>query len=144
MDLGEIGSSSLRLKEELPDLLSDRDKIADGLVPKTMDAVFGQQETAWKTERRPSKSGSGYTTWIVIIKTGTPLRGSPRRREPRFAVGRHLPRRRARRAGVLPRDSMAAGCRGPHQAASTCWRARRKAISGSKSTRAGGCYRKES
>ena len=59
-----------RLKEELPDLLSDRDKIAYGLVPEAMDAVFGQQETAWKTERRPSKSGSGYTTWIVIIEPG--------------------------------------------------------------------------
>ena len=56
-----------RLKEELPDLLSDRDKIAYGLVPKAMNAVFGQQETAWKTEKRPSKSGSGYTTWIVLI-----------------------------------------------------------------------------
>jgi hypothetical protein len=59
-----------RLKEEVPDLLSDRDKIAYSLVPKAMDAVFGQQETAWKTERRPSKSGSGYTTWIVIVETG--------------------------------------------------------------------------
>lgn len=56
-----------RLKEELPDLLSDRDKIAYGLVPKAMNAVFGQQETAWKTEKRPAKSGSGYTTWIVVI-----------------------------------------------------------------------------
>jgi len=59
-----------RLKEELPDLLSDRDNIAYGLVPKAMEAVFGQQETGWKTERRPSKSGSGYTTWIVIVETG--------------------------------------------------------------------------
>jgi hypothetical protein len=58
------------LKQELPDLLSDRDRIAYRLVPKAMDAVFGQQETAWKTERRPSKSGSGDTTWIVIIETG--------------------------------------------------------------------------
>ena len=66
-----------RLKGELPDLLSDRDKIAYGLVPKAMDAVFGQQETAWKTERRPSKSGSGYTTWIMIIETGTADRTAP-------------------------------------------------------------------
>lgn len=59
-----------RLKQELPDRLSEGDKIAYHLVAKAMDAVFGQQETAWKTERRPSKSGSGYTTWIVIIDTG--------------------------------------------------------------------------
>jgi hypothetical protein len=55
------------LKEMLPDVLSDGDKIAYGLVPKAMNAVFGQQETAWKTEKRASKSGSGYTTWIVVI-----------------------------------------------------------------------------
>jgi hypothetical protein len=36
-------------------------------VPKAMDIVFGQQKTAWKTEKRPAKSGRGYTTWIVII-----------------------------------------------------------------------------
>ncbi len=59
-----------RLKEELPDLLSDRDRIAYGLVPKAMDAVFGQQETVWKTERRPSRNSSGYTTWIVVIEAG--------------------------------------------------------------------------
>jgi hypothetical protein len=29
--------------------------------------TIGQQETAWKTEKRPAKSGSGYTTWIVVI-----------------------------------------------------------------------------
>ena len=59
-----------RLKEELPDLLPDRDEIAYSLVPKAMDATFGEQKTAWNTERRPSKSGSGYTTWIVIIENG--------------------------------------------------------------------------
>jgi len=59
-----------RLKEELPEHFIDRDKIAYVLVPKAMDAVFGQQNIAWKTEKRPSKRGSGFTTWIVIIKTG--------------------------------------------------------------------------
>lgn len=59
-----------RLKEELPEHLIDRDNIAYRLVPKAMDAVFGQQDTVWKTEKRPSKSGNGFTTWIVIIKTG--------------------------------------------------------------------------
>ena len=59
-----------RLKEELPESLIDRDNIAYRLVPKVMDAVFGQQNTVWKTEKRPSKSGKGFTTWIVIIKTG--------------------------------------------------------------------------
>lgn len=59
-----------RLKQELPVLLSDRDEIAYGLVPKAMDGTFGPQETAWKTEKRPSKSGSGFTTWIVATKTG--------------------------------------------------------------------------
>ncbi|MDX2253314.1 MAG: hypothetical protein NW202_13595 [Nitrospira sp.] len=57
-----------RLKEELSERLVDRDDIAYRLVPKAMDAVFGQQNTAWETEKRPSKSGNGFTTWIVIFK----------------------------------------------------------------------------
>ena len=59
-----------RLKEELPEHLLDRDQIAYKLVPKAMDIVFGQQKSAWKTEKRPAKSGRGYTTWIVITQTG--------------------------------------------------------------------------
>lgn len=55
-----------RLKEELPNHLRDRDNIAYGLVPKAMSITFGQQETAWSTEKRPSKSGTGLTTWIVV------------------------------------------------------------------------------
>jgi len=58
-----------RLKEELLESISNRDNIAYKLVPKAMDVVFGQQNSAWKTEKRPSKSGKGFTTWIVIIKT---------------------------------------------------------------------------
>jgi hypothetical protein len=57
-----------RLKEELPENLIDPDNIAYSLVPKAMDAVFGKQNTAWMTEKRPSKSDNGLTTWIVIIK----------------------------------------------------------------------------
>jgi len=60
-----------RLKEELPECLADRDNISYRLVPEAMDAVFGQQNTAWKTTKRPSKSTNGFTTWIVIIKTST-------------------------------------------------------------------------
>jgi hypothetical protein len=56
-----------RIKEELPEQLNDRNNIAYRLVPKALDAVFGEQHTAWKTEKRPSKSGEGETTWIVII-----------------------------------------------------------------------------
>ena len=47
-------------------MLSDRDQIAYGLVPKAMNAVFGEQTVAWGTEKRPAKSGTGFTTWIVI------------------------------------------------------------------------------
>jgi len=57
-----------RIKEDLPERLADRDNIAYKLVPIVMDTVFGQQNTAWKTEKRPSKNGKGLTTWIVIIK----------------------------------------------------------------------------
>jgi hypothetical protein len=58
-----------RIKEELPYDLVNRDNAAYSLVPKAMDTVFGLQNTSWKTDKRPSKSGNGYTTWIVIIKT---------------------------------------------------------------------------
>jgi len=55
------------LRGALPEGLSDRSNIAFKLVPKAMNAIFGKQNTAWKTERRPSKSGKGETTWIVIL-----------------------------------------------------------------------------
>lgn len=55
-----------RLKQELPQQLGDVDRIAYRLVPKAMNAVFGQQGDAWSTEKRPSRGGSGYTTWIVV------------------------------------------------------------------------------
>lgn len=58
-----------RLKEALPDVLSDRDNLAYRLVPKAMNAIFGQQDTAWKSEKRPSSSGSKPTTWIVVIQS---------------------------------------------------------------------------
>ena len=56
-----------RIKEELPERLSDRDNVAYKLVPIVMDTVFGPQNAAWGTEKRPSKRGKGLTTWIVII-----------------------------------------------------------------------------
>jgi hypothetical protein len=56
-----------RLKEELPESLSNRDNIAYGLVPKAMNETFGEQGIAWKTIKQPARSGDGYTTWIVII-----------------------------------------------------------------------------
>jgi len=55
------------LKEALPKHLDGCNGIAYRLVPKAMDIVFGEQNIAWKTEKRPSKSGKGHTTWIVII-----------------------------------------------------------------------------
>ncbi len=54
-----------RLKEELPDVMSDQDKVAYDLVPTALNAVFGKE--GWKTEKRPSKSKPGYfTTWVVV------------------------------------------------------------------------------
>lgn len=54
-----------RLKEDLPDVMSDRDRVAYDLVPKALNAVFG--EDGWETEKRPSKSkAGGFTTWVVV------------------------------------------------------------------------------
>jgi len=55
------------LKEALPEHLSDRSNIAYKPVPKAMNTIFGKQNTAWKTEKRPSKSGNGQTTWVVTL-----------------------------------------------------------------------------
>jgi len=55
------------LKDALPEHLTDRSNIAYNLVPKAMNAIFGKQNVAWKTEKRPSKSGKGETTWVVIL-----------------------------------------------------------------------------
>jgi hypothetical protein len=54
------------LEDALPDVLNDRNKIAYDLVREFMNDVFGADK--WQTERRPSKSGSGTTTWIVLKK----------------------------------------------------------------------------
>lgn len=55
-----------RLKKELPRHLAAVDRIAYCLVPKAMSAVFGEQGIAWSTVKRPSKGGTGLTTWIVV------------------------------------------------------------------------------
>jgi len=55
------------LKEKLPDVISNRDSLAHQLVPRAMTAVFGEQEVGWGTERRESKSGKGFTTWLVVL-----------------------------------------------------------------------------
>jgi hypothetical protein len=60
-----------QLKKFIPDVLSDRDNMAHRLVPKAMTAIFGKQEVGWKTEKRPSKSGSGFTTWILVLQRET-------------------------------------------------------------------------
>ncbi len=55
-----------RLKEALPPKLPDLDTTAYRLVPKAMQSAFGEQGVAWHTESRPSKSGKGRTTWVVV------------------------------------------------------------------------------
>ena len=64
------------LKKFLPDILTDKDKIAHSLVPEAMNATFGKQGTKWNTEKRPAKSGSGNTTWVVIIPESDDLSGT--------------------------------------------------------------------
>jgi hypothetical protein len=54
----------VKLVESLPDVISDRDQFAYSIVSRAMNSIFG--EGRWDTERRPSKSGSGTTSWIVV------------------------------------------------------------------------------
>jgi hypothetical protein len=57
------------LEKALPDILADRNQIAYGLVRTFMDEVIGVEK--WQTERRPSRSGSGMTTWVVLKQETT-------------------------------------------------------------------------
>ena len=58
----------LHLMSNLPDIIdeAERDRIAHNLVPKAMDTAFGKEH--WKTEKRPSKSREGMTTWIIVLE----------------------------------------------------------------------------
>jgi len=57
----------VRIAELLPDVINDRDNVAYSIVPQAMNNIFG--EGGWDTERRPSRSGNGTTTWIVVRDT---------------------------------------------------------------------------
>ena len=56
------------LSNHLPQILDEQEKqkIAFSIVPRTMDEVFGKDR--WDREKRPSKSGPGTTTWLVLKK----------------------------------------------------------------------------
>lgn len=51
------------IKKHIPDTVEDRGRFAHNLVPRAMDEEFGD---SWDTEKRESKSGPGFTTWIVV------------------------------------------------------------------------------
>jgi hypothetical protein len=57
-----------RIKQELSNNLSNINNVSFKLVPRAMDTIFGHQNTGWKTEKRPAKTGKGKTTWILVIK----------------------------------------------------------------------------
>jgi len=54
------------LEKALPDVLSDRNQIAYDLVPRFLAETFGERGKGWDSEKRPKKSGSGMTLWVVI------------------------------------------------------------------------------
>ena len=57
-----------RIRNSLPDVMSDRISVAHNLVPKALSVVFGEQDIGWTTEKRPAKKkADGSTTWVVIL-----------------------------------------------------------------------------
>ena len=54
------------LEEALPNVLNDRNQIAYNLVPQFLNDTFGERGKGWDSEKRPKKTGSGTTTWVVI------------------------------------------------------------------------------
>ncbi|MEM3486263.1 MAG: DUF87 domain-containing protein [Candidatus Methanomethyliaceae archaeon] len=57
-----------KLESYLPEEWTDRADRAYNLVPKALSETFGEQEVGWSTEKRPKKSGSGTTVWVIIPK----------------------------------------------------------------------------
>ena len=49
------------LAEQLPETLDDRDNIAYKLVAKAMNEIFGRQDEAWHTVKKPGKTGRTVT-----------------------------------------------------------------------------------
>lgn len=58
------------LKKHLPSTMMARGKVAYDLVPRAMEAVFGERGVGWDTEKRPSKSNPGGSTTWVVVKQG--------------------------------------------------------------------------
>jgi hypothetical protein len=54
------------LEKALPNVLEDRNKIAYDLVPQFLTETFGERGKGWDSEKRPKKSGSGTTTWVML------------------------------------------------------------------------------
>ena len=54
----------VELAKHMPEDLADRDELAQNLVPRALDEVFGVGK--WTKERRPKKSGVGEVVWIVV------------------------------------------------------------------------------
>jgi Helicase HerA, central domain len=54
------------LEKALPSVLDNRNAIAYELVPQFLSETFGERGKGWDSEKRPKKSGSGTTTWVVL------------------------------------------------------------------------------
>jgi hypothetical protein len=54
------------LGKALPDVLNDRNGIAYNLVPQFLNETFGERSKGWDTEKRPKKTGTGTTTWVIL------------------------------------------------------------------------------
>lgn len=56
----------VELMNALPEVIdvNERRKISFNNVPRAMDEIFGKGN--WNTEKRPKKSGTGTTTWIIM------------------------------------------------------------------------------
>jgi len=55
------------LKRHIPEDAHERDRLAHSLVPRAMNETYGRQDVAWTTEARPRKSGTGTTTWVILM-----------------------------------------------------------------------------
>jgi hypothetical protein len=55
------GSLKATLKDQLPENLDDRERLAYDLVQELLNAVFGREK--WESYKHPKRDGSGTTTY---------------------------------------------------------------------------------
>lgn len=61
-----------KVEDSLPDEIAEKNHLAYELVPTILKEVLGEQNIAWKNERKLSRDGTQFVTWVVPLKPKDP------------------------------------------------------------------------